>query len=221
MLAVIVPTYNQPHLIEASVLSIVTQGLYLGLAPMVFVVDDGSTTSLGIVPKLDNVKVYRFPKNRGVQEARNYGYYKAKEYGNYSYYLFSDGDVMWLPGAFDTMLGVLNGGDAAYVYCNYERRGAFKGTWHASQFDEDKLKKHNYISTMSILRASCIPDPPFIPDEERLQDWSLWLRLLKEGHKGIHIDKSLFITHYEENGLSNKGIEHHRKWEKIIRSRYV
>jgi len=79
--------------------------------------------------------------------------------------------------------------EAGYAYCD------FKFGWHTFDlfdFDAERLKKGNYISTMSLLRReNCIG---FDESLKRYQDWDLWKRLLEKGVKGIWVPGRMFNT---------------------------
>ena len=116
---------------------------------------------------------------------------------------------------------ILQGYDVGYIYCNYEAKGYLKNVHHATPFDADRLRKNNFASTMSIIKAEAVPEPPFIEDEDRLQDWSLWLRLLNAGYRGVYIPIVGFIAHYNEASISSRGYDDYLYWKQIIRKRYV
>ncbi len=57
------------------------------------------------------------------------------------------------------------------------------------------------ISTMSLIEATVKPE--FDEELKRFNDWDLWLRLDKQGYKGIFCNKVLFTTKSRETGISN------------------
>ena len=192
------------------------------VCPRIILIDDASDERPPIPPWY--VDTYdQLKSQRGVQHCRNQGFKKVLEQSETEYVLFCDADIEWRTDALDFMLYILKKlpNDVGYVYCDYERIGALHETWRAGVFDPDRLRQDNFISTMSMCRVSALPNPPFIEDEERFQDWSLWLRLLNAGYRGVYIPRILFTAYYGNNDVSLKGIEHCNHWKEKIRSRYA
>jgi len=216
-IAVIIPFHDQHVVLDRCLESIRRQSTAASVS--VFIVDDGSKQ-----PLLEAVKQYvrlPFEKNHGVQHARNNGWLYAK-YGLPSYVLFCDADVFWYPNAFQDFLDALEANpDAAYAYGDYDRYGVFEGRFSAGPFSDVRLRHANFVTTMSMIRFQCIPEVPFIEDEERLQDWSLWLRLLNAGHRGIYTEKVMFNTGFTKDSVSSRGPEDYAFWRDKMRSRYV
>jgi hypothetical protein len=63
---------------------------------------------------------------------------------------------------------------------------------HGEPWDEAKLERDNYISTMSLMVAWIFE--PFDERLERFQDWDLWKRLLRRRITGTYVDAVLFRT---------------------------
>lgn len=215
-IAVIVPYFNQLSKLQLCINSIKNQSIVDSV--FVVVVDDGSDSEL--LPSTD-YHLARHHENLGVQVARNTGFEYAK-YGLAKYTLFCDADVKWEPDAFQTFVNTLeNNPDCSYAYGDYDRSGLFKGTFHAGTFHEDRMQTMNFVTTMSMIRTVCVPDPPFIPDETRLQDWSLWLRMLRAGHKGAYTKKVMFETDFALGCVSARGSQDYIHWHHLMLKRYV
>jgi len=69
------------------------------------------------------------------------------------------------------------------------------------EFNAEALKRGNYISTMSLVRRDVFP----MFDEKllRLQDWDLWLRIVKEGNIGKLIKNLTFFAYYLDRGITS------------------
>lgn len=215
-IAVIVPYFNQLSRLQLCINSIKNQSIVDSV--FVVVVDDGSDSPL--LPSPD-FHLARHHENMGVQEARNTGYSYAK-YGLPKYTLFCDADVVWKPDAFENFVNTLESNpDCSYAYGDYDRSGLFEGTFHAGTFHEDRMHTMNFVTTMSMIRTLCVPDPPFIPDEKRLQDWSLWLRMLRDGHKGAYTGKVMFETEFDLECVSARGSQDYIHWHHLMLKRYV
>lgn len=224
MISVIIPYHNDLAQLEECLHSL--EGQY-GLS-MVVIVDDGSNPPL-IKPDFVTcqVKILRLWENKGVQRARNYGWWWLRnQYPLLPFTVFCDQDVVWKTRAFlhlHETLDAANNIDSkiAYSYGKYERYGVVTGEWPAGEFDAKRLKEVNFISTMSLVYTKALPNPPFTEGQERLQDWSLYLRLMNKGRIGVFVNKVIFSTFYKDDCISSRGEIDYRKWEKIIRERYV
>jgi hypothetical protein len=78
----------------------------------------------------------------------------------------------------------------SYVYSSFKYGSKTFKLW---PFNANKLKKIPYIHTTSLIRQKHFPG--FDEKIKRLQDWDLWLTMLKQGYIGIWIDKILFKVH--------------------------
>lgn len=152
-------------------------------------------------------------KGENVQKNRNEGANKAKG----EYLFFCDDDITLYPGCLGDLHGALiSHSECSYAYGDFTRSGHFKGLFTSFIFDPERLKNHNYISTMSLLRAKDFPG--FNESLERLQDWDLWLTLLEQGKIGIYVAKTLFNAHYTDKGISARGKEDALKAEETVRA---
>lgn len=137
---------------------------------------------------------------RGACWARNVGFSQV----NSELVLFSDDDINWMPDAIETMVRTLDANPgASYVY------GAYRANWTDPEtiytigdreFDATALRRKNYISTMSVIRAKDFPG--FDEDIQRLQDWALWLRMLKDGRVGAYCGRVVFETVISPTGVT-------------------
>lgn len=93
-IAVIIPTYNRAHLLPRAIGSVLSQ---TWRAFELYVVDDGSTdgtSDLPIIKSSDPRLIYiRYPDNKGVSHARNFGVKQTSSY----WIAFLDSDDEWLP----------------------------------------------------------------------------------------------------------------------------
>lgn len=114
--------------------------------------------------------------------------------------LFSDDDIVWEPGALRDMAEVLLASpEVAYVYGSWEMNGRVQCM---QQWDAGRLRRGNYISTMSLLRRESFPG--FDERIGRLQDWDLWLTMLERGHIGRQCGRKIFTTALRD-GITENG----------------
>ena len=125
-------------------------------------------------------------EGRGANWARNRGFEMVKT----PYVLFSDNDIEWQPDAIANLYNTLETQpQVSYAYGWY----LLGGLCHSNVvFDADRLRRNNYISTMSMIRSADFPG--FDESIERLQDWDLWLTMLAQGKTGVHCSKHIFTT---------------------------
>ena len=134
-------------------------------------------------------------EGKGASWARNYGFKEVKT----PYVLFSDNDIQWQKHALEHMLATLEDfPQAAYTYGWYEKGDrVFVGR---VPFRAHSLAKENFVSTMSLLRTKDFPG--FDESLKRLQDWDLWLTLLRQKKIGVYCDSKLFYTKDRMNGIT-------------------
>lgn len=214
-LGIVVPHYNQHETLYMSVGSLLTSKV----EKKIVVVDDGSVPSVVYAPPIpDDVSVIGINPNHGVQVARNTGFQYLSRF-KCEYILFSDSDVIWMPRALDKMIAALDADKgASFAYCDFiwGHINMFAGYW-----DKEKLYKENYISTMSVIRTSCLMSFAYKPWNEglkRLQDWALWLSLVNLGCRGVYVQDVLFKTPLRDDGISRTGS--HAAAVKAVKSRH-
>jgi len=91
--------------------------------------------------------------------------------------------------ALEIMLNVLvNHPEVSYTYSNFLWG---KKLFRLKQFSKKEIEAGPCIHTMSLIRREHFPKQGWDESIKKLQDWDLWLSMLKEGHNGIWIDKIL------------------------------
>lgn len=199
LVSVVVPHYNCQELLIKCLASLVKQS-YSCLE--VIVVDDGSKQKAqtkkiveSFKPVIPALRFIQLKKNGGAPVARNAG--AAMAVGEYIY--FCDSDIELYPESLEVLVrSLLEDQGASFAY------GGFK--WGASlippkEFDAEKLRGRNYVTTNSLIRRSDCPEW-----DERLkrhQDWDLWLTVLGNGGRGVCCGKYLFETPVRADGISN------------------
>jgi hypothetical protein len=140
----------------------------------------------------------------GACEKRNAGAKKATQ----PYLFFADDDSILRENCLEEMLIALRtdeGASFAYsdttmvLYPGIEYPLP-EGVRKAMPWDVPSLRNGNYIETMSLMKTAVFPK--FDRKLKRFQDWDLWLRLAKKGHRGVYIPKVLFELHHFDKGIS-------------------
>jgi len=191
MVSVIITHMDRPAMLQKCLESVAAQ-TYGALE--IIVVDDGSTKECRedarrVVSQFQSsfrAKFVSHGTNMGANAARNTGYYQSS--GDYVYFL--DCDCFLDRDAFAVMLNALSANPkAAYAYCGYRIGDKEK---LLRDFKPALLLDGNYISTMSMVRRNAFLG--FDETLSRLQDWDLWLTMLRAGRHGVWVGRSLFRT---------------------------
>lgn len=184
LVSVIIPCYQCEKSVEDTLRDIYNQ-TYKNLE--VIAVNDGSTDqTLNVLRKFSNKLMIINQENSGAAKARNVGFKKSKG----DYLLFCDSDVRLKKKMIEKMLTTLkNNPNKSYCYSNF-KFGIH--TFDLFPFDAEKLKKENYISTMSLIRRNHFIG--FNEELKRFQDWDLWKRMLDQGHEGVWFPERLFSS---------------------------
>ena len=146
----------------------------------------------------------------GANWARNRGAERARG----KYLLFSDDDITWYPGAIATLHLCLMLNPEAYAYGSYEMAGKIQCN---VPFSAERLRRTNFISTMSLIRRECFPG--FDENIERLQDWDLWLTMLAAGHTGAYCGKLIFSTKVRD-GITENGRVSYEEARRIVSEKH-
>jgi glycosyltransferase involved in cell wall biosynthesis len=134
-------------------------------------------------------------QGKGANWARNRGFLEVTT----PYVLFSDDDIEWEDDALDVLHRKLEDcPQNAYSYGWYTL--GEKVTLGRVPFRPRSLVKGNFITTMSLIRTEAFPG--FDENLKRLQDWDLWLTMLRQHKTPVYVDKMLFRTKIKENGIS-------------------
>jgi glycosyltransferase involved in cell wall biosynthesis len=191
-IGVVVPAHNAARTLPTTLASIRRQ---IGVSTEVVVVDDGSSDRTANLAEAAGIRVVR-QRNRGAPAARNRG---ARE-SQGEFLFFCDADVVLDPFALRELLrGLRTHPEAAFSYSSF-RFGI--RTHRCGPFDAERLRRFNYISTMSLIRREHFPG--FDEGLPRLQDWDLWLTMLSAGDTGIWVPRYLFRAAPHGGGISGR-----------------
>jgi len=223
-LTVVVPYYYNGDTLEECINALLNSNS----VREIFLIDDCSDlpdvlSSLQALNTHGRLKIQRLNRNMGVQWVRNYGWSRiSREEELPEFVLFNDADKIWYPGRLDLLVEELDGHpEADFCYCDFDRTGEINTPWMACPWNPERLKRMNYIDMNTVIRTGKLPAKPFVEDEERLQDWSLWLRMMKDGSSGHHVPVKGFKAHYRRGDVSTAGHDHWARWRKLIGDRYL
>jgi len=138
---------------------------------------------------------------------RNDGFAKATQ----KYILFADDDIIFPVDFLERMIEALvySPPNVGYAYCGYKgivmnpATHPIKNNFDIKtlEFSGKRLKQGNYISTMSLMRKEVFPG--FDENLKRLQDYDIWLTLLKRGIEGVAVPGVEFLAFYLDTGITS------------------
>ena len=209
MVSIIIPTYQHGDTIEKCHLSLFDQTFK---DYEIIVVNDGSTDDTAeILEKYkDKIKIIS-EENKGAPAARNRGFKESSG----EFIIFCDADVEARPDMLQKMLdALLEHKEYSFVY------SSFKWGWKdfkLHEFDAEKLKRGNFITSTSLIRREHFPTVGWDESLKKFQDWDLWLTMSEEGRKGYWISEFLFKVKPRRNGISSwlPSFFHKIPWDKI------
>lgn len=123
-----------------------------------------------------------------------------------------DNDTVWNRNTLDYMVKTLDEypfENIAYCYTNFEYKGAVNQKFPAKQFNENALRRMNYISSNSMFKSAILEEFPIIDSDyyKRLLDWAYYLHLLNNGYIGIPCQMGYFVATASEVSLSAGGAQ--------------
>lgn len=150
---------------------------------------------------------------------RNDGFQKVTQ----PYVFFCDDDILLPKNILSEMIKTLEKNpEKGYTYCGYNgivlhpeshpMRGNFKIP--SRPFNASALKRGNYISTMSLIRTEHFP--MFDERLKRLQDWDIFLTMLKKGIEGVLTPNVEFFAYYLDKGITTNSNNEQQAMMKII-----
>ena len=207
LVSAIIPAYNQAHYLADAITSVSRQ-TFDGYE--IIVVDDGSTDETPLVAqRFGKLIRYIRQSNQGLAGARNTGIQQA--WGEYIALL--DCDDQWLPTFLQDMLVFAEQNPQADIYYSGWRymdadshdlpqaactRVFLPETMYAEMLRTNVLNVCSVLLRRSVVIEAGLFDVSF----RRLEDWELWLRLLRAGRTFVGLPKSLVRYRLHASSLS-------------------
>lgn len=142
----------------------------------------------------------------GAPKKRNDGFKKSTQ----PFVFFCDNDILLPKNHLEKLFNALKQNpNIAFAYSGYI--GIVLDTLHhpiknnfmipTVPYSVERLKQANYISTMSLIRREVFPG--FDENLRRLQDWDIYLTMLKNGFKGVAVPNNEFFAYYLDSGITS------------------
>lgn len=192
--SIICPTYNSRRFVVEAVESVFTQSYK---SWELLLIDDGSTDDTpsvleGLSKSDSRIRTFLLRKNQGAAAARNHGITRSAG----RYVAFLDSDDLWLPDKLNVQIAFMKREEVPMSFCAYRRIDEMGRVCSdllpvPTYIDYQKLLLSNVIgcSTAMYDRKQC--GMVLFPNIRKRQDYGLWLRILKHGHRAFGIPEDL------------------------------
>jgi GT2 family glycosyltransferase/tRNA A37 methylthiotransferase MiaB/Flp pilus assembly protein TadD len=229
LVSVIVPTYNRPDMLVATLQSILNQ-TYTNQE--IIVVNDCGVDVADIVGWLNqqgNITYVKHDRNRGLAAARNTGLKLAR--GKYIAYL--DDDDLFYPDHLETLVTFLETSDYRIAYTDAHRAhqekqlGRYVTTGrdlpYSHDFNADHLIVANQFPVLCLMHEkSCLEQAGYFDESLTThEDWDLWIRLSLH-YPFFHIKKVTCEFTWRQDGstMTNQRVGDFIRTLEIIHAKY-
>lgn len=203
-ISVIIPCYNQAPFLAECLQSLQAQHYSDWEA---IIINDGSTDNSGTIAKkfaaADTRFIYLKTENRGVSEARNLGMTKTSG----TWIQFLDGDDVLMPENFSKKAGLSSHYQIIASDFSLLADGCFSSGYNrlsAEHFTFDKIfysweLKFTIPIHTALIRRELLSGFTFEPGLKCLEDWLMWLHVVRSSPRVAFIDEPLVAYRKEKN----------------------
>ncbi len=208
--SVIIPCYNQGHLLDEAVESVLNQTLQ---DFEIIIINDGSTdpfTNALLADYRKDKTTVLHTGNQGLAAARNNGIRQATG----RYILPLDADDRIGPEYLEKAVQVLDShADIGIVYCRARLFGAVETEWNLPAYSLSEMLQDNLIFCTALFRRSDWQmvngyDPGMVYGWE---DYDFWLSLIEKGRQVYQIPEYLFFYRVASDSM----VRSKEKWQKV------
>ena len=155
-----------------------------------------------------------------------YKQYRKDNQGLPPYVIKIDNDLTTNRYMLDKMIEELDKStkNISYAYCPFQFTGHLKVQFPSVKFDSERLMKHNYISSCSLISTSSLDNiGGWITNDKYkgLLDWCLWLEFLKKGYQGVLVPNTTFSADSSPTSVSSWPVDSYEKTRKLVLSDFV
>jgi GT2 family glycosyltransferase len=227
LVSVVIPVWNRAPVLRRAITSVLAQSMS---NLEVIVVDDGSTDDSAVVAAgVDDarIRVLRQAERSGASAARNRGIETARA----DLVAFLDSDDEWLPEKLERQLACLRDASepATVVYCSFDRHDDQDGGtlgWSVEVHEGDvyrNLLAGWHPGTASVFMVGRPALESVGGFDERLataEDYDLWLRLARAGHRFAVVNEVLAVKHERTDGQLTRDPAARRLSERRLAARW-
>lgn len=114
--------------------------------------------------------------------------------------------------------------DIGYAYCGLEYKGHVNIKIPVVDFNIERLKMKNYISSNSLYKTEMLYKVGGLVTEleyHRLSDWAFFLKSYKLGYKGVYVSNTSFIAKSTPSDISAGSDEEHYITKRLVTEKFV
>jgi glycosyltransferase involved in cell wall biosynthesis len=196
MVSILLATYNGSRYIKESIQSIINQ-TYTDWELLVGINGTTDNTEEIVSSFSDNrIKIYNFGDDKGKAKTLN----KLIYYAKFDYIGIQDDDDIWLENKLENQIHFINDFDVIGSLINYiDENGFMIGNPNLSLNHDDIISKslngvNQIANSSSIVRKESVLSVNGWSEElDGIEDYDLWLKLIRQNKKFININKVLVL----------------------------
>ena len=209
LVSIIMPTYNSEQFIDETIDSILKQ-TYKNWE--LLITDDNSTDkTLFVIEqyalKDNRIKIKSLSENKGAGFARNISINASKG----RYIAFCDSDDLWLNNKLEIQIEFMNNNNYPFTYSSYytiDEQGKRLGLISSkTSLVFEELILNNYIGCLTAVYDAERLGKIEMSELRKRQDWTLWLRIIRETKIAYGISTPLAEYRIRENSISSNKIK--------------
>ena len=215
--AVIIPCFNDGHVVNDAVTSALAEG-----ANEVVIVDDGSTdmTTEAVLVSLERqgIRVIR-QSNTGLAGARTRGLHSV----NTPYVMVLDADDQIAPGALSAMVEALRSDPRlAVVWGDVERFGRAGYILHRKgrTLDPWRITFVNELVASTMVRRDAVIRAGGWSLEDAFEDWDLWMAMAELGMQGRHVGMTTLRYRVDDPRMYRNALSRYGELVETLESRH-